>query len=404
VGVVGLGYAGLPQAVAFAEIGHPVVGVDVDPDVVARLTAGRSPVDTVADDAVQRVGCRLLPSTDAGGLRDCSVVLVCVPTPLGPTGLPDLDPLRAATTTVASGLTPGQLIVIESTVPPGVTDSVVKPILERSGLRTGVHFNLAFAPERVDPGNPQFNPTNTPKVVGGYTSICALRAEQFYRGILPAVHVTSGLREAEAAKMLENTYRQVNLALIHEFAAYCGVQGIDVAATIDAAATKPFGFQPFYPGAGVGGHCIPVDPMYLAHSAREAGVPLRLVELAQEINERRPHQVVDQCARLLVATGREVRGASVLVLGLTYKPDVADVRNTPAVPLVRALLDAGSVVTIHDPLVTELVVDGRRWPVVGDLEAAVRAADLVLLAQRHACYDPALLRRAAVLHVAGCRS
>jgi nucleotide sugar dehydrogenase len=403
VGVVGLGYAGLPQAVAFAEAGHPVIGLDVKSEVVAALRAGRSPVDTVSHEQVGRLRSRLTVLDDARALADCSAVLVCVPTPLDENGRPDLAAVRAASAAVAANLRPGHLVVIESTVYPGVTDGVVKPILETSGLRAGVHFNLAFAPERVDPGNPRFDVMNTPKVIGGLTPVCALRASELYRGVVSAVHIVTGLREAEAAKILENTYRQVNLALVHEFAAYCTAQGIDVAAVIDAAATKPFGFQPFYPGIGVGGHCIPVDPMYLAYSGRELGVPLRLVELAQRINDERPEQVAELCAKLLSTAGRPVAGAEVLLLGVSYKPAVADVRNTPAVPLVRGLTDRGIVVSVHDPLVPEIVIDGVCRKSVPDLALAVRRADLVLVAQRHPQYRPDVLRAANLLYVVDCQ-
>ncbi|HEY0804909.1 MAG TPA: nucleotide sugar dehydrogenase [Pseudonocardiaceae bacterium] len=404
VGVVGLGYAGLPQAIAFAAAGHPVVGVDIDLTVTGLLRSGRSPVDTVRHDEVIRSSSMLTVSDDATALASCSAVLVCVPTPLDSHGRPDLTALRAATRMVTGQLTAGHLVVIESTVYPGVTDGVVKPILESSGLLAGVHFNLAFAPERVDPGNLVFDPTNTPKVIGGLTSVCAYRTKDLYQDVVSAVHVTKGIREAEAAKILENTYRQVNLALVHEFAAYCDAQGIDVAATIDAAATKPFGFQPFYPGVGVGGHCIPVDPMYLASSGRELGTPMHLVELAQQVNDRRPAQIAEHCMKLLASSGVPPAGARVLVLGLTYKPNVADLRNTPAVPLIRLLVAAGIEVMVHDPLVPGISVDDVRHDCVADVTAAVREADLVLLAQRHRHYQRSLLQQAGLLYVADSRA
>jgi nucleotide sugar dehydrogenase len=403
VGVIGLGYAGLPQAIAFAQAGHPVTGVDENPAVVAALRSGRSPLETLSHQQVSRPGSSLTATADPQALAGCSVVLVCVPTPLDEAGLPDLSALRTACGQVAGTLRPGQLVVIESTVHPGVTDGVVKPILERSGLRAGLHFSLAFAPERVDTGNPVFGPTNTPKVVGGLTSVCTLRAQDLYRSVVPSVHVVGGLREAEAAKILENTYRQVNIALVQEFAAYCDAQGIDVTTVIDAAATKPFGFQPFYPGIGVGGHCIPVDPMFLAYSGRELGVPLRLVELAQRINDDQPRLVAERCEKLLADAGKSLSGAEVLVLGLSYKPDVADMRNTPAQPLMKMLVDRGAAVSVHDPLVPEIVVQGTRFTSVPDLPAALARADLVIVAQRHASYTTELLRPAALLYLAGRR-
>jgi nucleotide sugar dehydrogenase len=401
VGVIGLGYAGLPQAVAFAEVGHPVIGVDERPEVTATLRDGRSPVDTVPDDRVRRLGTALSAVDDTEALADCSAVVVCVPTPLDAVGEPDLSALRAACTTVAAHLGPGQLVVIESTVHPGVTGGVVRSILERSHLVAGVHFSLAHAPERVDPGNPMYDSATTARVIGGLTPVCALRAAELYRSVVSSVHVTSGLREAEATKVLENTYRHVNLGLIHEFALYCDALGIDAAAVIDAAATKPFGFQPFYPGVGVGGHCIPVDPMYLAHSAREARTPLRLVELAQRINDERPAQVAARCETLLRAAGKTLNGAEVLVLGVSYKPNISDIRNTPVVPLIRELTARGTRVRVHDPAVPELVVDGVCHKSVNQLRVALAEVDLVLVAQRHAVYDPELLNGAELLYEPG---
>jgi UDP-N-acetyl-D-glucosamine dehydrogenase len=403
VGVVGLGYAGLPQVMAFAAAGHSVVGIDVNDAVVTALRAGRSPVDTVSDSEVAALQDSLRFSTDAIELATCSAVMICVPTPVDDIGTPDLSALRAATHTIAKHLVPGQLIVVESTVHPGATDTVVRPILESSGLVAGVHFNLVFAPERIDPGNRHYGPVNTPKVVGGFTPICTWRATELYRGVTAKVHAVNGLREAEAAKILENTYRQVNLALVHEFAAYCETIGIDVTETIEAAATKPFGFQPFFPGTGVGGHCIPVDPLYLAASARSHGVPMRLVEMAQEINDDRPVRVADQCRRRLDAAGVSIADATVLVLGLTYKPNVADMRNSPVVSVVRHLRKMGADVAVHDPFVTGVDVDGSTLNCVDDLATAVREADLVLLAQRHTAYDDSVLRHATLLLHAGGR-
>ncbi len=403
IGIIGLGYVGLPQALAFAEAGHPVCGVDTDPAVCSLLRSGRSPVDTVADDRVSRTADLFAVTSDVTDLRSCDAVLICVPTPLGPDRGPDLVPLISAATTVAENLRPGQLIVVESTVYPGATDGVVRPLLESGGMLAGRDFHLAFAPERIDPGNLSFTTANTPRVIGGLTAECARKAADLYGRVVTAIHVAPGLLEAEAAKILENTYRQVNLALVHEFAAYCAAAGIDAGAAITAAATKPFGFHAFYPGAGVGGHCIPVDPMYLAVAARDVGSPMTLVERAQEINDDRPRHVVERTARLLAGRGRELSGARVVVLGLTYKPNVADVRNTPAVGLVRELARAGAVVSIHDPFLSELVVDDVALRVEPDVRSAIATADLVLLAQRHEHYDSALLQQARLLQIADVR-
>ncbi len=378
-------------------------GVDNDPRIGESLLAGRSPIDTIADQEIRGAGESLHVALDPGELQTCHAVLICVPTPLGADGRPDLDPLTAAAATVAENLVPGQLIVVESTVHPGATDEIVRPILEVGGLTAGRDFHLAFAPERIDPGNRQHTLTNTPRVIGGFTSQCARRAADLYGRVMESIHITPGLKEAEAAKILENIYRQVNLALVHEFAVYCGVAGIDVGAAIEAAGTKPFGFQAFYPAAGVGGHCIPVDPMYLVAAARQVGSPMTLVERAQEINESRPRRLVEESAQLLAENGRTLYGARVLVLGLTYKPNIADVRNSPAVSLVRELVAAGANVTIHDPFISELVVDDVALPVVLDVQSAIATADLVLLAQRHENYRPALLQEARLLHIADVR-
>ncbi|MBF6337189.1 nucleotide sugar dehydrogenase [Nocardia abscessus] len=403
IGIIGLGYVGLPQALAFAEAGHPVCGIDTDPAVCALLRSGRSPVDIVTDERISRTSELFGVTSDFTDLRSCDAVLICVPTPLGSDHRPDLVPLISAATTIAENLQPGQLVVVESTVYPGATDGVVRPLLERSGLLAGRDFHLAFAPERIDPGNQSYTTTNTPRVIGGLTAECARAAVGLYGRVVTEIHVAPGLEEAEASKILENTYRQVNLALVHEFAAYCAAAGIDAGAAIAAAATKPFGFHAFYPGAGVGGHCIPVDPMYLAVAAREVGSPMTLVERAQEINDDRPRHVAERTARLLAGRGAGLSGARVLVLGLTYKPNVADGRNTPAVGLVRALAGAGAVVSIHDPFLSELVVDDVVLHVEPDVRSAIATADLVLLAQRHEQYDSALLQQARLLQIADVR-
>lgn len=400
IGIVGLGYIGLPQAVAFAAAGNSVVGVDIDQRVVAMLRDQRSPVDTVTDGQLRQVSSGFTVSADIGSVAACETVLICVPTPLDDAGRPDFGPLRAAAAGVAAQLSTGQLVVIESTVGPGATEEMVRPVLESSGLVAGTDFDLVFAPERIDPGNRKFPADAIPKVIGGLTPKAAHRAARLYAEVVPLVHVTRGIREAEAAKTLENAYRQVNIALVHEFSRYCDELGIDAAAAIDAAATKPFGYQAFYPGVGVGGHCIPVDPMYLADAARTAGAPIRLIELAQEINDGWPRWVAERCARQLAGP---VAGARVLVLGMTYKPDVADVRNSPSLVLVARLAELGAVVSVHDPLVSTVDVGGVRYVSVPDLPAALAAADLVVVAQMHTEYRALSLRQARLLHIADTR-
>jgi UDP-N-acetyl-D-glucosamine dehydrogenase len=397
VGVVGIGYAGLPLAVAAAAAGHRTKGLDVSDFLVARVNIGRSPVETVTDTELAALSSLLDASTDPAFLKGCSVVALCVPTPVDSRGVPDLEPLLSACRTVRDQLSVGTLVIIESTTYPGTTDGVVRETLEESGLVAGVDFFLAFSPERVDPGNERFGFHNTPKVVGGLTPACAQRAAAFYRDLTERVYVTRTTREAEASKILENTYRQVNLALVNEYAQICHRLGVDVWDTIAAASTKPFGFAPFRPGVGVGGHCIPVDPLYLVHRAAQEGLPFRMAEQAQLVNDSMPMWVAARAKDMLTRWGIPVRGARVLLLGVTYKPDVADVRHSPAEPLAAELIAAGTRVTFHDPYVDEFTARGRVVPASRHLESDVAAADLVVIVQRHRAYTDNLVSRARLL-------
>ncbi|WP_326617697.1 nucleotide sugar dehydrogenase [Streptomyces decoyicus] len=393
--VVGIGYAGLPLAVAAAAHGYRTCGLDISSQVVDQVRSGISPVDTVSAGELRSVRDRFEATDDPGRLTDCSVIVVCVPTPLDAQGRPDLGPLTSAARTVRDHLRAGQLVVVESTTYPGTTDSVIKPILEQSGLRAGLDFNLAFSSERVDPGNPQYQLHNTPKVVGGLTPVCSARAKAFYSGLVQQVYLTRGMREAEASKILENTFRQVNIALVNEFAQLCHELGIDIWDTIQAAETKPFGFTGFRPSAGVGGHCIPVDPMYFVHCVRELGLSFRMAESAHSVNSGMPQWIAQRVRKILADTYTAARGrAQVLLLGITYKKDIADVRNSPAKEVARLLIAEGIRVSFHDPYVTELAVDGKRMVCVSDVDQAVRAADLVVIAQRHKDYGDDLLSKA----------
>ena len=392
VAVIGLGYVGLPLAQAAVHSGLVVAGLDTSADVVADLAAGRSHVDDLSDDDVAKmVVSGFEPTTDATCLADASTVVVCVPTPLSPDGGPDLAAVRAAVTTLAEHLVPGTLVVLESTTYPGTTDEVVRPLLETSGLRAGADFHLAFSPERVDPGNAVYGIRNTPKVVGGHTPACTEAASSFYALFVDTVVPTRGTREAETAKLLENTYRHINIALVNEMARFCHDLDIDLWEVIAAARTKPFGFQAFYPGPGVGGHCIPIDPNYLSHNVRtRLGYPFRFVELAQEINAAMPAYVVRRVQDALNEGGKALRGAKVLLLGVTYKADIADQRESPAVPVGRRLLEQGADVSFHDPLIArwdELADElGDAAASVPDLRAAVDEADIVVLLQHHRAY------------------
>lgn len=399
VAVIGLGYVGQRLAHAACETGLGVVGYDVDPETVVGLNAGWSRVDDVSDDDVAMMrAAGFVASMEEGVLADAQVIVVCVPTPLTGDGLPDLGPVRAACRSAARYLRPGDLVVLESTSYPGTTDEVVRVILEEgSGLRAGVDFHLACSPERVDPGNALYGVQNTPKVVGGYAPCCTDAASAFYRKVCAEVVEAKSTREAEMSKLLENTYRLVNIALSNELMMVCRGMGIDPWDVISCAATKPFGFQAFYPGPGVGGHCIPVDPMYLAHKARAHGQPFQLIELAQRVNQGMGPYVVDRAARLLRRHGATLAGASVLLLGVTYKPDVADQRESPAVPIARLLRAEGAKVSFHDPFVPEWLVDGEQVPFAGPERAAASAADLTILLQDHQAYDLAALARHARL-------
>jgi UDP-N-acetyl-D-glucosamine dehydrogenase len=391
--ILGLGYVGMPLARQAVQAGLTVLGYDVDAGLVGALAAGRSHVDDLSDgDVREMLAGGFAPTADEPRIGTADTAVICVPTPLSEENGPDLRAVTAATEAVARHLRPGMLVVLESTTYPGTTDDVVRPLLEQgSGLIAGQDFHLAFSPERIDPGNPVYGAHNTPKVVGGFTPACTERAADFYGRFVPAVVRTKGTREAETAKLLENTYRHVNIALVNEMARFCHELGIDLWDVISAASTKPFGFQAFYPGPGVGGHCIPIDPNYLSHNVRsKLGYPFRFVELAQEINATMPAYVARRAQNLLNADGQAVHGANVLLLGVTYKPDIADRRESPSIPLARQLLSLGAVVTYHDPYVRDWIV-----PRTDDLAGAVAAADLVILVQNHRAYDPDHLARLA---------
>ena len=386
--VIGLGYVGLPLAFEAVANGLRVTGLDLNADIVDGLNRGWSHVDDLADvDIEKMVDNGFDATTDPSVLGRAESIVICVPTPLDDAGGPDLTAVRAASSTIAEHLRPGQLVVLESTTYPGTTNDIVRPLLEASGLMTGVDFFLAYSPERVDPGNERFGVQNTPKVVGGHDPLSTEKACQMYGRFIDTVVPVSGTREAEMAKLLENTYRHVNIALVNEMAIFCHDLGIDLWESIEAAKTKPFGFQAFYPGPGVGGHCIPIDPNYLSYKVRTLGYPFRFVELAQEISGRMPNYVVDRIMRTLNEAEKSVKGAKILLLGVTYKRDIADERESPARPLARRLLDLGADLQYHDPMVTSWEVDGVAVPRVDDPVAAAESADLAVLLQSHKSYD-----------------
>jgi UDP-N-acetyl-D-glucosamine dehydrogenase len=397
--VIGLGYVGLPLAIQAVRSGFRVTGYDTSERIVTGLMAGRSHVDDITDaEVAEMLGAGFRATRDEAALTAADVIVICVPTPLSEADGPDLSAVRAAAQTAGRLLRAGTLVSLESTTYPGTTEEVLSPLLEKaSGLTAGIGFSLAFSPERIDPGNPAYGFRNTPKIVGGLTPSCADAAEAFYAQICDQVVRAKSSREAEMAKLLENTYRHVNIALVNEMLIFSRELDIDLWDAIRCAATKPFGFHSFQPGPGVGGHCIPIDPNYLSYKVRTLGYPFRFVELAQEINGRMPRYVTDRAAELLNRHAQPVNGAKVLLLGVTYKRDIADQRESPARPLARNLLARGARLSYHDPYVPDWQLDGQAIPRAEDLDAALADADLVILLQAHQAYDPAQLTRAARL-------
>ncbi|MEU6593543.1 nucleotide sugar dehydrogenase [Streptomyces sp. NPDC046881] len=390
--VVGLGYVGLPLARSATAAGLSVVGIDRSRQVVEGLNSGRSHIDDVTDAEVRTMLDQGFGAVDsAEAIAGAAAVVVCVPTPLTDHGSPDLGAVHAVVDDIAAHLAPGTLVVLESTTYPGTTDEVVRPRLEAGGLRAGRDFHLAFSPERIDPGNPRFGLENTPKVVGGVTADCTKAARALYERFVGGVVEAKGTREAEMAKLLENTYRHVNIALVNEMSMFCHEIGVDLWDAIRCAASKPFGFAPFYPGPGVGGHCIPIDPNYLSYKVRSLGIPFRFVELAQEINQRMPVHVVNRAADLLNDQGRAVRGSRILLLGVTYKPDISDQRESPAFAVAEQLRARGAELAYFDPRVSGWTVGGCPIERVEDYLAAAESADLTVLLQPHREIDLVLL-------------
>lgn len=387
--VIGLGYVGLPLAQEATRSGLSVTGLDVSAAVVDGLRAGHSHVDDLSDsDLAEMIALGFEVTTDPSVIAEADAIVICVPTPLTPEGGPDLGAVLSATRAIADHLRPGQLIVLESTTYPGTTDDEVRPVLEARGLVAGTDFHLAFSPERIDPGNPTFGMRNTPKVVGGQTAACTAAAATFYGRFVDTVVSAKGTREAEMAKLLENTYRHINIALVNEMARFCHELDIDLWDVIAAAKSKPFGFHAFYPGPGVGGHCIPIDPNYLSYQVQaKLGYPFRFVELAQEINAGMPSYVVRRLQDALNDEGKALRGARILLLGVTYKPDIADQRESPAKPIALELLDKGAVVEYHDPYVQTWSLGATSIECVSDLDSALAQADMCVLLQNHGLYD-----------------
>jgi UDP-N-acetyl-D-glucosamine dehydrogenase len=375
IGIVGLGYVGLPLAVAFAEAGRDVVGVDTDGRVVEALGLGRSHVEDISDEVLAGIRERFHPTTRYADLAKVDAVLVAVPTPLTRNREPDLQPLIASGTALAGVLQEDQLVVLESTTYPGTTRERFAPLLEESGLAAGRDFHLAFSPERIDPGRTDYTLRNTPKIVGGLTDECLRRAVELYELVCDEVVAVTGPEEAELTKLLENVFRSVNIALVNEMAILCDRMGIDVWEVVEAAATKPYGFMSFKPGPGMGGHCLPVDPFYLAWRAREFDMQTEFIELAGEVNQRMPYFCVDRISRALNDQTKPVKGSRVSIVGVSYKPGVGDLRESPALRIIRLLREQGAEVSYFDGYVPELSDLGLRseWPEDADCVVIVTA-------------------------------
>jgi UDP-N-acetyl-D-glucosamine dehydrogenase len=396
VGVIGLGYVGLPLAVAFAESGNDVIGVDSDSRRVERLRRSTSDVEDVSSERLRGIAERFTATTEAEHLGACDALVICVPTPLANQREPDLSHIIEVATALSATLRGGQLVVLESTTYPGTTRDRVRPILEESGLAAGRDFHLAFSPERIDPGRTDHTVRTTPKIVGGLTAACRDRAVALYELICDEVVAVSTPEAAELAKLLENIFRSVNIALVNELAILCDRMGIDVWEVVDAAATKPFGFMRFDPGPGMGGHCLPVDPFYLAFKAREYDFPTEFIELAGKINQNQPHHCVEKIQRALNDVAKPVRGSRILLLGMSYKAGIGDTRESPALKIAHLLRDLGAEVSYHDPHVPEVTELGLASE---ELDDALAACDVACIVTAHPELDPRRVVEAAPLVV-----
>ena len=389
VGIIGLGYVGLPLATTFAEAGFHVTGIDVDQQKIAAAHRGESYISDISNSTLQTLidTKRIDFTTDFAALGEIDALSICVPTPLRKTRDPDISYIISAIQQVRAHLHPGQLIVLESTTYPGTTNEVLLPELESSGLKVGVDFFLAFSPERIDPGNPDFDTRNTPKIVGGVTSACTELAHAFYAAAIEQVVPVSSPRVAEMTKLLENTFRAVNIGLVNEIAIICEKLCIDVWEVIDAAATKPFGFMRFLPGPGLGGHCIPVDPHYLSWKLKTLDYTARFIELASEINSSMPQHVVTKISEALNEQRRSFNGSTVLVLGVAYKRNVGDMRESPALDIIQELLARKAVVIYNDEYIASLPLAGRTLYSQTLTGGLLQAADCVVIVTDHSYYD-----------------
>ena len=390
IGIIGMGYVGLPLALEFCKVGFDVTGIDLDKKKIDSINNGKSYIEDATDadiGSAVRQG-RLHATTDFSVLQQLDTVSICVPTPLRKTKDPDISYIISATKEIKKYLHPGQLIVLESTTYPGTTDEIILPELESSGLKVGVDFFLAFSPERIDPVNKLFNTKNTPKIIGGVTLKCTESARALYSQAVDKIITVGSTRAAEMVKLLENTFRAVNIGLVNEIAIICNKLGMDVWEIIDAAATKPFGFMPFYPGPGLGGHCIPVDPLYLSWKLKMFNYNARFIELASEVNTNMPYFVVTKIFDALNAHRKSINGSNILVLGAAYKKDVGDVRESPALDVIRLLKDKGGVISYNDPHIPLLHEDNMDLRSI-DLSdySALNNYDCTVIVTDHSSYD-----------------
>lgn len=410
VAVIGLGYVGLPLAVTFAEAGFEVVGIDLDARKVDQINRGTSYIEDIPAERVRRLTteARLRATTDVSVLAQCDAVSICVPTPLNKTGAPDISYIISATEHIAQYVHPGMLVVLESTTYPGTTAEVILPLLNEKAptLTVGEDFFVCFSPERVDPGRSDWTTRNTPKVMGGVTAHCLQAGRALYESAIDRVVAVSSPAAAEMVKLLENTFRAVNIGLVNEVLLMCDKLGLDAWEIIEAAATKPFGFMKFTPGPGLGGHCIPIDPLYLSWKLKTLDYNARFIELANEVNTAMPRYWVHKVQDALNDVGKPIKGSRIVVLGVAYKQDVSDVRESPAVAIIERLLGKGAHVQYHDPYVAALDVGGIPVQRSHDLDDAMQHADCVIVATDHSCYDWGRVRDVARLlidtrHVAG---
>jgi UDP-N-acetyl-D-glucosamine dehydrogenase len=405
VGVVGLGYVGLPLAVEFGRAGYQVHGIDVDQSRIDNIRAGNSYIQDVPGTALAELvgNGRLLATTDYAVIKEIDAVSICVPTPLVKTGDPDIQYIAESTEKIREHLHPQMIVTLESTTYPGTTDEILLTSFRSTGLEVGKDFYLAFSPERIDPGNPTWNTRNTTRIIGGTTPACTEMAQLLYEQVVDRVYPVSSTRSAEMVKLLENTFRAINIGLVNEVAIMCGKLGIDVWEVIEAAATKPFGFMPFYPGPGLGGHCIPIDPLYLSWKLKLLNYNARFIELASEINTHMPEYVTSKIARALNRCKKAVNGSRILVLGLSYKKNIPDTRESPSLDIIRLLQQDGAEVSYSDPYTPSLKVDHQTLRSIELTSESLRRFDCVVIVTDHSAFDYDQIVRESAL-VMDCRN